>query len=658
MTSAIRDGLAAQVKSQTDIRTVIGRYVALKRVGNVWKGLCPFHSESDPSFTVYASDRHDQNFHCYGCGADGDVFDFLEMKTGSTFKDVLHELAEEARVVPNSEPYRPNASAGTNGNGHTNGNGKADHGPVVREWHFEYRDEHGAVITTKHRKDYQDGHKVPWYDPKLETLGIGVRDLPLYGLDTLLKHPDLPAIVVEGEKCAQLIRDLGYVAVSLPGGASQQDFGHALDILKGRDVYLWPDHDQGGLKLMGRIAVALHEVGARSVSVVYPQWGGIQPKNDAADFLAYERERGETDGAIRHTLEGLMRHAMPASEMLKILFPSIDTETGREFTPGSNAPALMPLDELLNAPEEQIDFLHPPLMVRVGATLWVAKPKVGKSTTLRTAAMDLARAGEKVIYLALEESRKDVADHFRKLAGQGVKNMLVLVGPAPEDGLAFLKAVVEEHRPSLVVVDPMQRLTRIKDLNDYAQVYNGLSPYTDYARAQGFHLALTHHLNKTDDDSADAIMASTAIYAVVDCAFLIHKNKDGVRTIKTDGPQRGGVNLPETVLTHDEATGRSELGDQLTVSEAARLEQSILDVLTEERVDEAGNALPTEYPELEEKEIRERVGARAADVARILRALADPRDYRVVRGGAGRKGDPYVYRRNQYNSGPKAAVSE
>jgi hypothetical protein len=118
------------------------------------------------------------------------------------------------------------------------------------------------------------------------------------------------------------------------------------------------------------------------------------------------------------------------------------------------------------------------------------------------------------------------------------------------------------------------------------------------------------------------------------------------------------VNLPETVLTHDEATGRSELGDQLTVSELARLEQAILDVLTETRFDEAGNELPTEYPELEEKEIRERVGARAADVARVLRTLADPRDYRVVRSGAGRKGDPYLYRRNPHNTGGKAASYE
>jgi hypothetical protein len=297
--SAIRDDLADQVKAATDIRQVIDAHVKLQHKGDVWKGLCPFHEETDPSFTVYAD-----HFYCFGCGVGGDVFNFLMKLQNRTFKDVLDELAAKARVVPGSAPYRPSGPAGSNGNG----NGKTDHGPVVHEWQFEYRDEHGALIVIKHRKDYADGTKLPWYSPKLEQLGIGVRNLPLYRLDNLLKNPDLPVLLVEGEKCADILAGLGYVAVSLAGGAEQKDFGSTLDALKGRDVYLWPDHDQPGHRLMARVAQALEAVGTQSVRMIYPQWEDMQPKDDAADFVNNERAAGESDRAIRHTIDGLMRY--------------------------------------------------------------------------------------------------------------------------------------------------------------------------------------------------------------------------------------------------------------------------------------------------------------------------------------------------------------
>ena len=63
-----------EIKFRNDIESVISSYVTLKPAGSNMLGLCPFHSEKTPSFTVFKSR---QNFHCFGCGAGGDVITFI-----------------------------------------------------------------------------------------------------------------------------------------------------------------------------------------------------------------------------------------------------------------------------------------------------------------------------------------------------------------------------------------------------------------------------------------------------------------------------------------------------------------------------------------------------------------------------------------------------
>lgn len=84
-----------EIKQKIDIVTVIGRHVNLKRSGRNMKGLCPFHKEKTPSFFV-SPDR--QSFHCFGCGAGGDVISFLMDYLGLSFRDTLEELAQEAGI--------------------------------------------------------------------------------------------------------------------------------------------------------------------------------------------------------------------------------------------------------------------------------------------------------------------------------------------------------------------------------------------------------------------------------------------------------------------------------------------------------------------------------------------------------------------------------
>jgi len=85
----------AEIKSRVDIAQIIGEKIALKQRGQRFLGLCPFHSEKTPSFTVSPEMGI---FKCFGCGAVGDVFTFLEKHDGMTFVEALEFLAEKTGV--------------------------------------------------------------------------------------------------------------------------------------------------------------------------------------------------------------------------------------------------------------------------------------------------------------------------------------------------------------------------------------------------------------------------------------------------------------------------------------------------------------------------------------------------------------------------------
>ncbi len=85
-----------EIKDRIDIVDLISDYVHLKKTGQNWKGLCPFHSEKTPSFTVSPAK---QIFHCFGCGSGGDIFTFLVRYENLTFPEALRMLAARAGVT-------------------------------------------------------------------------------------------------------------------------------------------------------------------------------------------------------------------------------------------------------------------------------------------------------------------------------------------------------------------------------------------------------------------------------------------------------------------------------------------------------------------------------------------------------------------------------
>lgn len=99
---ALSDSFLQELKMKTDIEDVISTYVTLKRRGATLVGLCPFHNEKTPSFTVYPAT---QSFYCFGCGAGGDAITFVKKIENLDYLDAVKILAQRAGLQMPQEGF-------------------------------------------------------------------------------------------------------------------------------------------------------------------------------------------------------------------------------------------------------------------------------------------------------------------------------------------------------------------------------------------------------------------------------------------------------------------------------------------------------------------------------------------------------------------------
>ena len=99
----LNDSFLQELKFKTDIEDVISTYVSLRKRGSTSIGLCPFHNEKTPSFTVY---NDTQSFYCFGCGAGGDVVTFVKRIENLDYMDAIKMLAQRAGLnMPDDGQY-------------------------------------------------------------------------------------------------------------------------------------------------------------------------------------------------------------------------------------------------------------------------------------------------------------------------------------------------------------------------------------------------------------------------------------------------------------------------------------------------------------------------------------------------------------------------
>ena len=99
----ISDDLFMEICSENDIIDYVSRYTSLKKAGRDYMGLCPFHGEKTPSFHV---NREKQLFHCFGCGASGNLVQFVMRAENLSYADAIQQLADNAGIqLPDKEGY-------------------------------------------------------------------------------------------------------------------------------------------------------------------------------------------------------------------------------------------------------------------------------------------------------------------------------------------------------------------------------------------------------------------------------------------------------------------------------------------------------------------------------------------------------------------------
>ncbi|HXW76810.1 MAG TPA: CHC2 zinc finger domain-containing protein, partial [Candidatus Eremiobacteraceae bacterium] len=97
----VDSGIVAEIQAKVDLLAYVSQYVTLKKRGREYTGLCPFHTEKTPSFSLNAEK---QVWHCYGCDAGGDLIKFVQRYENVDFPAALRMLAQRAGVALEESP--------------------------------------------------------------------------------------------------------------------------------------------------------------------------------------------------------------------------------------------------------------------------------------------------------------------------------------------------------------------------------------------------------------------------------------------------------------------------------------------------------------------------------------------------------------------------
>jgi 5S rRNA maturation endonuclease (ribonuclease M5) len=234
--------------------------------------LCPFHEDNSPSAGVYQDEQGIWRFKCHAasCGFCGDIYDVRAKALGKPVEEILkaeHQPAakpkksytwdEILRMLPGK------FEAGYEYRNPQNGN--------LDLYVIRHKDENGKkgfwqITTAPDNKYYLQAPSKPW---------------PIYNRAEIVKAQSV--VVVEGEKCADALKSFGIIATTNPCGAGKAEHCD-WSILKGKDITLWPDNDEGGRKHMQEVAEILEKLNC-NISEIEPADLDLQEKEDSADFV-------------------------------------------------------------------------------------------------------------------------------------------------------------------------------------------------------------------------------------------------------------------------------------------------------------------------------------------------------------------------------------
>jgi putative DNA primase/helicase len=556
------------------ISAVLEKFKSVKETTDGWIACCPAHDDRKPSLSIAAT-MDKILLKCHGHCETADVLE----AAGLQWKDLYIGDGGKRKLVAK----------------------------------YNYKNKSGKLLYQTLR-----------YEPK--SFGVrqpdgaggwiyninGVRRVP-YRVPKLVESDR--CLIVEGEKDVKTAEEMEFTATCNPFGAGKW-LPEYNEHFREKLANIIPDNDDAGERHARSVACSLITI-AKRVKIVHLPEG-----KDLSEW----RELGGTRPQLIKLIKATT--AVTAEQVAAWQTQTSRTTAG-EFQ-------LTKLDDLLKEPEEKVSWTVEGLLPSSGISLLVAKPKTGKSTLARQLAVRVARGRKflgrrtiqgRVVYLALEEKRDEVRKHFTDLGVEGDEEIYLHCAAAPQAAVPALIHLVKQYKPALVIIDPVLRLIRLSDTNDYSQVNLALEPIVSLAREHSTHIVLVHHMRKGEaSDASDAILGSTALLGAVDTALLMERTNH-FRTIQSR--QRYGQDLAESVLDFNEERRSVTLGALREDADVERIASQICKFL------QKSERWKTR------KEIQAEVTGRTEVMRAAFRSLVEGK--RVQRTGSGAKGDPYRY---------------
>ena len=369
-----------------------------------------------------------------------------------------------------------------------NNNGKAPDSVTDR---YVYTDESETplyrVCRTSSKNFFFERFESDAYIPGLN----GARKV-LYNLPEVIKAKAV--FLIEGEKDCETLRSLGLVATTNAGGADSWNDVYA-ESFKGKRVAIIPDNDEPGRKHAWKAAKSILPVAETIRLVELPD---LPEKGDVTDYLK------------THSKEDLL-NLVRGVNLLTVSDIEEKSKTEQAAADANQSAkhnfTLMSVKELLTTEDKEELWIWDGILPANGMILFVAKPKVGKTTMALNLSIAVAQGifflnrpttQGPVVYLALEENKLQVK---KKLKTLGVIEDLPLklhFGSAPINAIKEVEPLIIDTGAKLLVIDLLQKFCRVRDLNDYAQVTTALEPILAASRKQNCHVILTHHAGKAD----------------------------------------------------------------------------------------------------------------------------------------------------------------
>lgn len=477
------------------------------------KGLCPFHREKTPSFSI---DRKNNIFMCFGCGETGDVITFASkmkevepLEAAKLLAEMFHIDVDDCTKRTSIKDYLKACIRDADKTDYFQKRGLTKE--TVKKYCLGYDAKRNAIVLpySSELRYYQTRSisDKKFYKPTNEEAGAE----PLFNRKALWGTSKEPVFIVESPLCALSIMQCGGVSVSLCGVGGANKLVKEVKAKKpNAPLVLCLDNDEPGQK-----ASALLEKELQAAKIPYIVFNVAGSKKDPNELL------------------------MSNSEELKAAVSAAKREVRKVYKRGV---ASIAASDLQTAKIDPPEWLIPDVLPQ-GLAILCASSKVGKSWMAMQMCLAISRGKEFLdyasnqagcLYLALEDGIFRLKDRLNKVldGGKAPSNFYLSIKANGLDGglIKQLDEEFEEHPDiKLIIIDTLQKVrgSAKKDEIAYATDYRELGALKEYADNKRICIFLIHHLRKMADenDVFNMISGSNGIMGVCDTIFIIYKKK-------------------------------------------------------------------------------------------------------------------------------------